>query len=135
MSDVPAGRAEAAPSPKAPAEVLERPDEMAALVTARMTGQQVRVTGMTTETAEYVAHPDGHVEAKVHAGPVRIRQNDTWVPVDLTLQTAADGSVRPRAHPADLRISGARKDGGELAAVGGGDGRLTMGWSGALRRC
>lgn len=132
MSDVPAGRAEAAPSPKAPTEVLERPDEMAALVTARMTGQQVRVTGMTTETAEYVAHPDGHVEAKVHAGPVRIRQNDTWVPVDLTLQTAADGSVRPRAHPADLRISGARKDGGELAAVGVGDGRLTMGWSGAL---
>ncbi|WP_238449628.1 RHS repeat-associated core domain-containing protein [Micromonospora sp. 4G55] len=112
--------------------MLERPDEMAALITARMTGQQVRITGMTTESAEYVAHPDGHVEAKVHAGPVRMQQNGKWVPIDLTLQPAADGSVRALAHPLELRISGARKAGGELAAVGVGDGRLSMGWGGAL---
>ncbi|MFI7577070.1 RHS repeat-associated core domain-containing protein [Micromonospora sp. NPDC049497] len=132
MSEIPVRRAEAAPLPEAPAKVLERPDEMAALITARMTGQQVRITGMTTETAEYVAHPNGQVEAKVHAGPVRMWQNDTWVPIDLTLQPAADGSVRARAHPLDLRISGARQGGGELAAVGVGDGRLSMGWAGAL---
>lgn len=131
ISDQPARKAEAAPRPK-PAEVLQRPDEMAALVTARMTGQQVRITGMTTETAEYVAHPDGHVEAKVHTGPVRMQQNGKWVPIDLTLQPAADGSVRALAHPLELRISGARKAGGELAAVGVGDSRLSMGWGGAL---
>ncbi|MET7708579.1 RHS repeat-associated core domain-containing protein [Micromonospora sp. NPDC005413] len=131
ISEVPVQRAEAAPRPKS-AEVLERPDEIAALVTARMTGQQVRITGMTTESAEYVAHPDGQIEAKVHAGPVRMRQDDRWVPIDLTLQPAADGSIRALAHPLELRISGARKAGGELAAVGVGDGRLSMGWAGAL---
>ncbi|MBQ1021086.1 RHS repeat-associated core domain-containing protein [Micromonospora sp. D93] len=131
LSEVPVERVEAAPRSK-PAEVLERPDEIAALVTARMTGEQVRITGMTTESAEYVAHPNGQIEAKVHAGPVRMRQNGRWVPIDLTLQPAADGSVRALAHPLELRISGARQAGGELAAVGVGDGRLSMGWAGAL---
>lgn len=131
LADVPNRPVQAAPA-KAPDRVLDRPDEMAALVTARLTGQRVRITGMTTETAEYVAHPNGQVEATVHASPVRIRRDNRWVPVDLTLQPAADGSVRAQAHPLDLRISGARKAGGELAAVGSGDGRLSMGWAGAL---
>ncbi|MFI0796090.1 RHS repeat-associated core domain-containing protein [Micromonospora rubida] len=131
LTDVPNHPAEAAPA-KAPDRVLDRPDEMAALVTARLTSQRVRITGMTTESAEYVAHPNGQVEATVHASPVRIRRDNRWVPVDLTLQPAADGSVRAQAHPLDLRISGARKAGGELAAVGVGDGRLSMGWAGIL---
>ncbi len=107
ISEVPARRAEAAPKPK-PVGVLERPDEMAALITARMTGQSVRITGMTTESAEYIAHPNGQIEATVHAGPVRMRQDHKWVPIDLTLQPAADGSVQAKAHPLDLRISGKR---------------------------
>ncbi|MFD6714671.1 RHS repeat-associated core domain-containing protein [Micromonospora chalcea] len=131
LSDVPVRRAEAAPKPK-PAEVLERPDEMAALITARMTGQDVRVTGMTTESAEYIAHPNGQIKATVHAGPVRMRQNQKWVPIDLRLQPAADGSVQAVAHPLDLRISGKRSGAGELAAVGVGDGRFALGWPGAL---
>ncbi|MEU0081787.1 RHS repeat-associated core domain-containing protein [Micromonospora tulbaghiae] len=131
LSDVPLRRAEAAPKPK-PAEVLERPDEMAALITARMTGRDVRITGMTTESAEYIAHPNGQIEATVHAGPVRMRQNQKWVPIDLRLQPAADGSVQAVAHPLDLRISGKRSGAGELAAVGAGDGRFALGWPGAL---
>ncbi|WP_405095463.1 RHS repeat-associated core domain-containing protein [Micromonospora sp. NBC_01412] len=131
LTDVPNRPAEATPT-KAPDRVLDRPDEMAALVTARLTGKRVRITGMTTESAEYVAHPNGQVEATVHASPVRIRRDNRWVPIDLTLQPAADGSVRAQAHPLDLRISGARKPGGELAAVSVGDGRLSMGWAGAL---
>ncbi|MET8094439.1 RHS repeat-associated core domain-containing protein [Micromonospora sp. NPDC005220] len=131
LTDVPRQPVQAAPA-KAPEQVLERPDEMAALVTARLTGKRVRITGMTSETAEYVAQPNGQVEATVHTGPVRLRRDNQWVPVDLTLQPEADGSVRALAHPLDLRISGARKGGGELAAVGVGDGRLSMGWAGAL---
>ncbi|GAB3864207.1 hypothetical protein GCM10029963_74240 [Micromonospora andamanensis] len=115
-----------------PAQVLEREGEAAALATARLTGQLVRITGMTTEAAEYVAHPQGHVEAKVHAGPVRMMRDNQWVPIDLTLSSASDGSVRAVAHPLDLWMSGARVDGGTLAAVGVGKGRLSMGWAGAL---
>ncbi|GAB3060473.1 hypothetical protein GCM10027186_10090 [Micromonospora schwarzwaldensis] len=131
LSDLPVRRAEAAPKPK-PVGALERPDEMAALVTARMTGRDVRITGMTTESAEYLAHPNGQIEAKVHAGPVRMRRNGGWTPIDLTLQPAADGSVQAVAHPLDLRISGKRSGAGELAAVGAGAGRFALGWPGAL---
>ncbi|MDI5939685.1 hypothetical protein QLR68_16345, partial [Micromonospora sp. DH15] len=87
---------------------------------------------MTTESAEYIAYPNGQVEATVHAGPVRIMRDNRWVPVDLTLTPAADGSVRAIAHPLDLWISGARSTAGELAAVGKGDKRLALGWPGAL---
>ncbi|MFE9690553.1 RHS repeat-associated core domain-containing protein [Micromonospora sp. NPDC005806] len=130
-NELPARRAEAAPL-KEPDKMLERPDEMAALITARMTGQRVKITNMTTDSAEYIAHPNGQVEATVHAGPVRMRRDNRWVPIDLTLQPAADGSVSALAHPLDLWISGARSTAGELAAVGKGDGRLSLGWPGAL---
>ncbi|MEV0429307.1 RHS repeat-associated core domain-containing protein [Micromonospora sp. NPDC050495] len=131
ISDIPARRADAAPKPK-PAGVLERPDEMAALITARLTGQNVRITGMISDSAEYVAHPNGQIEATVHAGPVRMRQNNKWVPIDLTLQPDPDGSVRAKAHPLGLQISGKRGGAGELAAVGSGNGRFALGWPGAL---
>lgn len=131
ISEVPRQPVEAAPPPPVD-EVLERPDQMAALITARMTGKQVRITGMTTESAEYVAHPNGQIESKVYAGQVRMRQDDKWVEIDLTLQPAADGSVRAKAHPLDLWISGARKENGDLAAVGTGDRRLVLGWPGKL---
>ncbi|WP_431934075.1 RHS repeat-associated core domain-containing protein [Micromonospora sp. RP3T] len=131
LSDLPVRRAEASPKPK-PVGALERPDEMAALVTARMTGRDVRITGMTTESAEYLAHPNGQIEAKVHAGPVRMRRNGGWTPIDLTLQPAVDGSVHAVAHPLDLRISGSRSGAGELAAVGAGADRFALGWPGAL---
>ncbi|WP_422750489.1 RHS repeat-associated core domain-containing protein [Micromonospora sp. WMMD1219] len=130
-NEIPARQAQAEPK-KAPEPVLERPDEMAALITARMTGKRVWITNMTTESAEYIAHPNGQVEATVHAGPVRMRRDNRWVPIDLTLQPVADGSVRAVAHPLDLWISGARSAAGELAAVGKGDGRLALGWPGAL---
>jgi YD repeat-containing protein len=112
--------------------VVERADEGAALVTARMTGAKVRISGRTTETEEFFAYPDGRIEATVSAGPVRMRQNGGWVPIDLTLQPAADGSVRAVAHPFDLWISGGHEGAGELAAVGGGDRRLALGWPGRL---
>ena len=132
ISDIPRKRAEAAPAPIND-EILERPDEMAALITARMSGRKVRITGMTTDSTEYVAHPDGKIEATVHAGPVRMqRDDDGWVEIDLTLEPAGDGSVRAKAHPLNLWISGARGDGGDLARVGEGERRLTLGWPGAL---
>ncbi|MEU5725392.1 RHS repeat-associated core domain-containing protein [Micromonospora sp. NPDC047738] len=130
-NEIPAQKAQAAPQ-TVPDQVLERPDEIAALITARMTGKRVRITGMTSDSTEYIAHPDGQVEATVHAGPVRVRRDNRWVPIDLTLRPEADGSVRAAAHPLDLWISGARSAAGELAAVGKGDGRLALGWPGAL---
>jgi YD repeat-containing protein len=112
---------------------LERPDAGAALATARLTGQRVKITGMTSETAEFVALPDGQIESTIHSGIMRIRRGENWVPVDLTLRRRADGSVAPVAHPFDLTLSGSRPAGThELAGIGRGDDRLSLGWSGAL---
>ncbi|WP_144022737.1 ricin-type beta-trefoil lectin domain protein [Asanoa hainanensis] len=115
-------------------QVLERPDRMSALITARMTGRRVRISGMTSGTAEYVALPEGQIEAQLSAGVVRLRRGDGWVPVDLTLREQPDGSIAAVADPHEVRLSGARSGGGvgELAGVGVGAGRLSLGWSGPL---
>jgi RHS repeat-associated protein len=130
-------KAQATPAaPAVPAATpgpLERADASAALVTARMTGKRVKITGLTSETSESWALPDGGIEATVSAGVVRVRSGNGWVPVDLTLRATADGSVTPVAHPLDLRLSGAQPAGEhELAAVGIGDRRVSMRWNGVL---
>ncbi|MEV6602014.1 hypothetical protein AB0M36_34960 [Actinoplanes sp. NPDC051346] len=113
--------------------MLERADEAAALVTARLTGKWVRIASMTSETSEFFALPEGRVEATVAAGVVRVRRDATWVPVDLTLRRASDGSVEPVAHPDGLKLSGAHgADSWELASVGAGADRISMSWPGAL---
>ncbi|MDI6105972.1 RHS repeat-associated core domain-containing protein [Actinoplanes sp. NEAU-A12] len=115
-------------------QALERPDEAAALVTARLTGKRVRISGLTSETSEFFALPEGQVEATVAAGVVRVRRDGGWVPVDLTLRPQADGSVAPAAHPLEVKVSGVRaaSPSGELASVGTGTDRVALGWQGAL---
>ncbi|WP_157408595.1 RHS repeat-associated core domain-containing protein [Actinoplanes sp. N902-109] len=130
--------ATAAPAPARPAAQpkappLEGTDEAAALSTARSSGRDVRIADRTTETTEYIAHPDGQVTATVSAAPVRTRAADgRWVPVDLTLQAAADGSVHPVAGAVRTTFSGARPTGGDLASVGTGAERLALSWPGTL---
>ncbi len=131
--------AEAAPvpapaTPPAAPQTLERPDEAAALHTARLTGKKVRISGMTSETSEFWALPDGRVEAEVHLGPVRVRDDSGgWQPVDFNLVKQADGSVRAKVHPNGLRLSGAAGPGEhDLVTVGRDDEQLALGWSGEL---
>ncbi|MFY1697400.1 hypothetical protein [Solwaraspora sp. WMMA2101] len=108
-------------------------EEGRALLAARDSGEPVRVDGQTTETTEVWARPDGQLEARISADVVRVRRDDGWVPVDLRLRRATDGTVTPAAHPNDLRISGARPAGTHvLAAVGHGAARVAMSWTGVL---
>lgn len=115
------------------APVLERADDAEALMTAHLTGERVRIADMTTETSEAFALPSGEIEATVSAGVVRMRRDGAWVPVDLDLRQAPDGTVAPVSHPAGLSLSGERTAATtELASVGTGAGRISMGWRGAL---
>ncbi len=102
----------------APADetVLERSDEAAAIVTARVTGKRVRITSLTSGTSEFFALPEGRIEAAISAGEVRMRRGDDWVPIDLNLRESSDGSVVPVAHPAELKLSGSRSAGTEELA-------------------
>ncbi|MGW0435028.1 DNRLRE domain-containing protein [Micromonospora sp. NPDC003197] len=123
-----------------PAEVsatsteLERPDETAALITARMTGKQVLITGLTSETSQFWAQPSGEVTAEIAAGPVRMRNGTGgWTDVDLTLKRRDDGSIAPIAHPYGLTFSGAAAAGEHaLITLGETGSRATLGWSGML---
>ncbi len=113
---------------------LERPDEAAALVTARTTGKPVLITGLTTGTTEYRALPSGKLEATIAGGPVRMRDaRGAWIAVDLSLVRQADGSVVAKAHPYGLKLSGPAGQGDhDLVALGKPGRRSTLGWSGPL---
>lgn len=107
---------------------------MSALITARMTGKRVKITGATTETEESWALPNGQIEAEIHSGPVRILDGQGgWMPVDFNLARQPDGSVVAKAHPYGLRLSGAAGEGEhDLITLGTGEQASSMVWSGRL---
>jgi RHS repeat-associated protein len=126
-------RAVAAPAKAKPACPASRPDEAAALVTARLCGGRVLVSGDESETRQVYAMPDGSLQSTTAIAPVRVQQNGKWVPVDVTLRRNPDGSVSPAALPGDVRLSGPVGAGEHvLAGIGEGNARVSMGWSGAL---
>jgi RHS repeat-associated protein len=135
LADVATLPAQAKPKPKpsAPACPDERADQVSALVTARLCNKRVEISGATTETTKVFANPGGTVTAQVAAGPVRFRDGERWVDIDLTLKAAADGTVRPVAHPKRLQLSGPKPAGtGPLASLSTGDDTLHLDWAGAL---
>ncbi|MCW2639417.1 MAG: repeat-associated core protein, partial [Dactylosporangium sp.] len=136
LSDVAAlpERAVAKPKPTAkPACPDQRADRVSAQVTARLCNKRVEVTNENTETTQLWANPNGSLSVDVYSGPVRMRQGDRWVPIDLTLKKAPDGSVVAAAHPKGLRLSGAVGVGAHsLASVALDDDTLSMQWDGAL---
>ncbi|WP_143193835.1 LamG-like jellyroll fold domain-containing protein [Micromonospora sp. CB01531] len=103
-------------------------------MSAKLCGARVEVAGRRSETTQVFANPDGTVTEERSLAPVRVRDGDRWVPVDLTLVRRADGSVAPRAHARALTFSGAASGAGEheLVAVGEGDDRSALAWAGPL---
>src|SRR5206468_3500410 len=53
---------------------------------AQSSDQPVEVTDETTETSQVMANPDGTYTLTSDLTPVRVKQGDTWRPVDTTLQ-------------------------------------------------
>ncbi|MFD8323501.1 DNRLRE domain-containing protein [Kitasatospora purpeofusca] len=124
---------------------------------AQKTGQRVEAVSERDETSTTWANPDGTLTTEMSAGPVRFLRDGKWADVDLTLKTAADGSVAPAAHPNGLKLAGA---GGKrprslaeskalqaapagteaagtdaartLVSLGSGDDQLALEWRGGL---
>ncbi|WP_147427338.1 LamG-like jellyroll fold domain-containing protein [Micromonospora globbae] len=141
MSEVPARverPAAAAPKPAGQAKPAcpdDRPDEVSAAVAARLCAARVEVANRRSETTQVFANPDGTLTEEQALAPVRVRQGDnTWVPVDLTLQRRADGVVAPKAHPRGLTFAGATPGAGEheVATIGTGSERAVVAWPGPL---
>jgi len=129
----PARASTPAPAPR-PACPDSRPDRTSAAIAAHLCNGRVLVDQLTTEHTEVWALPDGTMSAEAHAGQVRIRDGaNGWKRVDLSLQRRPDGSIVPKAHPGDLVLSGPAGAGDhDLAALGTGDDRVSVGWRGKL---
>ncbi|GAA3399309.1 DNRLRE domain-containing protein [Streptomyces roseoviridis] len=81
--------------------------ETSALLRARLEKKRVEVTDRRTETLTVWANPDGTLTEDHSAGPVRYRDAaGAWRDVDVTLAAQADGSVRAKAHPLDVKLAG-----------------------------
>ncbi|MGW4466349.1 LamG-like jellyroll fold domain-containing protein [Micromonospora sp. NPDC004704] len=141
LSDVPARPvppAQAAPATAAPAPKPtcpdDRPDEVSAAVAAKLCGSRVEIAGRRTESTQVFANVDGTLTEEQSLAPVRVRNGEQWVPVDLTLQGRGDGTIAPIAHPRGLVFSGAAPTTGEheVASLGTGDEKVGLAWTGTL---
>lgn len=121
----------------APAErITEQPDRVSAALTARTQGSRVESLSERTESSATYANPDGTTTVDMATGPVRFRDAaGEWRDVDVTLEQAADGSVRARSHPGGLRLAGAGGVAGQardLATVSEGGHAVALQWRGWL---
>ncbi|WP_282203999.1 LamG-like jellyroll fold domain-containing protein [Kitasatospora fiedleri] len=85
-----------------------------ALASAKSTGAQVPVPGLTTEFSETAATPQGHLYQSLHLEQQRMRKDGDWADLDATLVANSDGSYSPRVSPSGLRLS---KGGGDQLAT------------------
>jgi len=113
----------AAPGPKA---VAPGDPETKALAKAAATDDSVEIGDYTTETTQVFAQPDGGLTLEATAVPQRVHRASGWVPVDLNLHVAADGTLRPAASVADVRFSGGGT--GPMATVVRGGKQFTLTW-------
>lgn len=79
--------------------------ELKASRKAAESGQRVAVQGLTTETNQVFANPDGTFTAESSSGVERVQKDGVWTPVDTTLVREADGSLVPKAAH-DVTLSG-----------------------------
>ena len=122
----PASKASAAPAPE---PVTERPDEASAVLAAAHEGHRVEVTGERTESSTVFANPDGTLTAEVASGPVRVRQGDSWAPVDTTLRVSG-GQVVAAAVPYGLSLSTGGS--GPVASLSRAGKAFGLTWPGSL---
>jgi membrane-associated phospholipid phosphatase len=108
-------------------------EETNARLTAQAQGRRIEVLGARTENTTLWANPDGTMSVESFAGPVRYRENGTWIAVDTSLVKNPDGSIRSKAHPRGLKLAGTTgAEGGDLVTLGRGAQAVSLGWKGSL---
>ncbi|MFC7617750.1 hypothetical protein ACFQV2_34470 [Actinokineospora soli] len=103
----------------------------AAVAEAARTGKPVRVAGLTSETVDVVAQPNGRIVYTATVLPTRTDKSGAWQDFDTTLERKPDGSVRPRVTLADIALSG----GGakqKMAVVGHAGTEVGLSWPWSL---
>lgn len=118
-------------SPPPPVPVTQAPDQASAKLAAFRQGTRVEVLDQRTPTRAVFANPAGGMTAELTAVPTRVRRGDSWVPVDVTMQRRADGTVGPEAAVGELTLSGGGPAGALLTLRRDGH-FLELTWPGPL---
>jgi hypothetical protein len=72
---------------------------------AKKQNKRVEIASLRGETSTTYANPDGKtLHSEVHSGPIRVRKDGVWQPIDTTL-VEKDGLIRPKAIKGDLSFS------------------------------
>ncbi len=90
-------------------DVVERPDAVSAMVSARTVGHRVEDVSQRSETTQVFANPEGTWTAEEAAGPVRTHNDQgEWADIDTDL-TQVEGGFAPQNALGGLVVS----DGGD----------------------
>ncbi|MDQ4072002.1 MAG: DNRLRE domain-containing protein [Actinomycetota bacterium] len=92
---------------------------------ARSSDRPVEALSLRTEKSSVFVNPSGSRSAKLYGGPVRVREDGRWRPLDVGLESEG-GKVRPRAATADVAFSDG--DDQSLARLEGQRGSLALTW-------
>ncbi len=98
----------------------------AAIDEAKANGRTVPIAELTTTASTTTANPDGTLTTTYAAAPQRVRQGDSWVPIDTTLVQREDGSLAPRATTTGVVFGGGGS--GELVTLQEGAKSLRFTW-------
>nr|WP_322843333.1 LamG-like jellyroll fold domain-containing protein [Herbiconiux sp. KACC 21604] len=93
-----------APPPK-PEDANSAGTESDATRIAVAYGHNVVVEDQTTETTLVEALPDGTYQLTSSSMPVRVEQDESWVDIDTTLESSAEGYLSPAATTVPVRFS------------------------------
>jgi hypothetical protein len=109
-----------------PGNLVEAPDAVTAMAAARAQGSRVAMVSHRTDSREVYAEPNGLMTAEFSAVPVRVKQGNSWAPIDTNLVPQPDGTVRPRAAIGGLTLSGGGT--APLASLSRDGKRLSLSW-------
>ncbi|MBB6472644.1 DNRLRE domain-containing protein [Sphaerisporangium rubeum] len=104
------------------APITERPDATSAALTARLQNSPVEDLSARTEDSTTVYLPDGSARTEIFAGPVRVKRDGVWTPVDTTL-VERDGHLEPRSPAAGAEVEISAGGTGPLAELITGSGK------------
>ncbi|MFE0153659.1 DNRLRE domain-containing protein, partial [Nonomuraea sp. NPDC059007] len=111
------------PSAKVARTAAPNPTDVA-LAKAKEVNERVEVEALRSATATYYANPDGKtLRAELSSVPIRVKTDDGWRPIDLTL-VEKDGALRPKTAPGDLVLS--RGNDSTVATFSGEKGRMAF---------
>lgn len=132
----PTGRAVAVGQPAAVTESVtatapvygpaEAADKASAVLMARLQNRRIEVLSERAADSTTWALPSGSLQSEVFPGPIRVKRDGDWLPVDTALADAG-AQLEPKAAAAEVALS----DGGDtaLASVSKGDATFGLGWS------